>query len=62
MVTGFYLYPFLFFVVLVPFVQRFLFFWRGRDLVRCFIDGFEDGKGIEFAQENGLKEEDFHII
>jgi len=28
----------------------------------CFIDGFEDGKGIDFARVNGLEEQDFHII
>lgn len=27
----------------------------------CFIDGFEDGKGIELAQKLGLKEEDIEI-
>lgn len=28
----------------------------------CYMEGLEDGKGIEFARERGLKEEDFHIV
>lgn len=28
----------------------------------CFIDGFEDGRGVEVAQQLGLKEEDICII
>jgi hypothetical protein len=28
----------------------------------CYIDGFEDGKGIEMARRLGLEERDFGIV